>query len=119
MHVYPILTLVLDGLNIGSWIQNRDVDIIANSSAAAHNPASKDTIGSAAEGLESAESTTKTFGSDGKGLSLMAMTRVGYFDSGDKILYGYVRELRFTEDGHLYYVSGETRVEIDVLVPET
>ena len=83
-----------------------------------HDPPSFDTVGSAAEGLEEAETTTKTF--DGtKGLKFNTFTRVGYFETGDTALYGYVRELRFDRMGRLYYVSGETPVEIDATVLET
>ena len=83
-----------------------------------HDPSSFDTVGSAAEGSEAAETTTKTF--DGtKGLKFNTFTRVGYFEAGDTALYGYVRELRFDRMGRLYYVSGETRVEIDATVLET
>ena len=82
-----------------------------------HDPTTKDTIGGTTEGSESGESTTKTFG-DGKGLSLFVMSRVAYYDAGDKTLYGYTREIRFDENGQLYYVSAETRVTIDVTVAE-
>lgn len=72
------------------------------------------TIGSAAEGSESAESTvwnrtTTPF----KAVDLWIQSRTAYFHAGDKKLYGYFRKLSFDTDGRLYAISAETRVEID------
>jgi len=72
-------------------------------------------LGSAAEGSEAAESTTINFAADlaGNGLRLYMVSRVGYFESGDKTLYAYIRELRFDPYGRLAEVSAETRVAVD------
>ena len=119
VYIYPILEITCAGSVITGSIQRRNTDIVATSSIGVHDPTSKDTVGSTAEGSEAAEGTTKTFGSDSKGLTLYMTSRIGYYDAGDKTLWGYVRELRFDEGGHLYYVSGETRVSVAVLVAET
>jgi hypothetical protein len=80
------------------------------------DPSSYNTIGGTTEGAEAANSATHTY--DGtKGLYLYAVTRVGYFESGDQTLYGYVRLLKFDKYGRLYSVGAETRFTIDV--PET
>ena len=76
------------------------------------------TIGDTTEGAEAAEGTTWTYAGV-NGLKLYAMTRVAYYDAGDKILYGYVRLLTFDKYGRLYSTGAETRVSIDVTVPES
>jgi hypothetical protein len=86
--------------------------------AGPNSPSSPDAIGGTTEGNEAAESTSKTF-NNAKGLSLGIMTRVAYYDAGDKTLYGYARTLTFDAMGRLYSVSGETRISIDVPVAET
>jgi len=83
-----------------------------------HDPGTFDTVGSLAEGSEAAEGTTKIF-SNGKGLKFNIQSRSAYYHAGDKKLYGYSREMRFDRMGRLYYVSGETRWEIDVPVAES
>jgi len=76
------------------------------------------TIGSAAEGAEAAETTTWTYAGT-NGLKLYAMTRVAYYDAGDETVYGYVRLLTFDKYGRLYSIGAETRISIDVTVPES
>ena len=96
----------------------RSGDVFIKGGGSPTDPAATVTIGGTTEGAEAAEATAKTF-NDTNGLKFYAMTRVGYYDAGNKTLYGYVRELRFTSKGQLYLVSAETRVEIDVPVAET
>ena len=119
VYIYPMLEITCAGSIITGFIQRRSTDIVATSSIGVHDPTSKDTIGSTSEGSETAEGTTKTFGSDDKGLTLYMTSRIGYYDAGAKTLWGYIRELRFDEGGRLCFVGGETRVSIDVLVAET
>lgn len=71
------------------------------------------TISSAAEGSESASSTTWDRDTDKTPLDLWVQTRTAYFHAGDKKLYGYFRKLSYDSTGRLYAVSAETRVEID------
>ena len=86
---------------------------------APHDPAAAiDTVGSAAEGNEAAESTTKTF-SGTNGLAFYVQSRTAYYHGGDKKLYGYFRLLTFDGFGRLYSVGAETRVEVDATVLET
>ncbi len=50
------------------------------------------------------------------GIKLHAMTRVAYAADGDKVLYGYFRTFRFSPDGRLVSISGETQTVIDTPV---
>jgi hypothetical protein len=77
------------------------------------NPGSPATIGVTTEGAEAADTTTWA-ASAGAGVQLHVMGRVGYFDAGGEILYGYVRTLKFDKFGRLASISAETRVTIDV-----
>ena len=80
------------------------------------NPAAAiDTIGSAAEGSETAEASTWTAGG-ANGLAVYQMTRVAYYDAGNETLYGYIRLFTYNRFGGLYSVGAETRIEIDVPV---
>jgi hypothetical protein len=71
-------------------------------------------VGDTDEGSETADATTWTRG-DGP-LELSIMTRVAYYDAGDKKLYGYIRTLKVDALGVWWHASGETRVEVDVPV---
>lgn len=75
------------------------------------DPSSPATVGDTDEGDETADSTTYT--ANATGLQLHCMTRVGYFDSGDEKLYGYIRTLKFDKFGRLSSLSAETRIIID------
>jgi hypothetical protein len=75
--------------------------------------ASPTTLGSAAEGSETA-STMSWARTSGTPLDLYLTTRVGYYDAGDETLYGYAVKLSFDAFGALIAVSGETRYGIDV-----
>lgn len=77
-----------------------------------------DTIGSAAEGAEGADSTSKVF-NNGKGLAFWDQTRQAYFDAGDQTWYAYARLKTYDRFGRFYSMSAETRIEIDATVPET
>jgi hypothetical protein len=95
-----------------------DVQIYGNDSGSQSwenlNPStSVDTIGSAAEGSESADATTWTAGGT-NGVEIYEVTRIGYYDAGDETLYAYVRKMTYNRFGCLYSVSGETRVSIEV-----
>ena len=73
------------------------------------------TIGSNAEGYEAEESTA--FTADGtNACSIWVTSRVGYFHSGNKKLYGYARKLVFDKSGRLASITGETRYIIDTPV---
>lgn len=69
-------------------------------------------IGSAAEGNEAADSNDGTCNGT-NGLDVFTTSRVGYFESGDETLYGYMREWKFDKKGHLISVSAETRYTIN------
>ena len=89
------------------------------SDAAAEDPSVYTTLGGTTEGTETADATAWTVGDvDGsdnlKGCWFYAMTRVTYFDTGDRILYGYVRRIKIDTSGKIYAVGAETRVIIDV-----
>ena len=72
------------------------------------------TLGDADEGAEAADTGDwEVVTTDGEGLHLDITTRVGYFDAGDETLYGYIRRLKFDDQGRLYYVGAETRITID------
>lgn len=73
-----------------------------------------ETVGDVDEGSEAADTTSFILGTDNKGLELNIMTRIGYYEEGDEKLYGYIRTLRFNENGALIDISEETRVEIDI-----
>jgi len=47
------------------------------------------------------------------GLELTMLTRMAYDDTGDEVLYGYYRTLKFDQTGRLFEVGVETRVTID------
>ena len=81
------------------------------------NPA---TLGSAAEGLETATLNTwtrdgTTSGSNYAGvpLDLWMVSRVVYNDLGDKCLYAYLRKLSFDSLGLFCAVSSESRIVVD------
>jgi len=74
-------------------------------------------IGDTDEGSEAADTTSFEVGTDDKGMDLSFMSRVAYFHSGDKKLYGYIRTLRIDRTGLVVSISGETRIEIDVAGP--
>ena len=79
-----------------------------------------DTIGSAAEGDEAAETSTWEAGNESEhGLAVWVQTRTAYYDTGDMKLYGYFRLMTYDKYGRLYSVSAETRVIIDTPVPES
>ena len=99
-----------DGEGTKGW-QDASVGTLEDPGAAV------DTIGSAAEGDEAAETSTWTTGSD-NGLAIWVQTRAAYYDTGDMKLYGYFRLMTYDKYGRLYSVSAETRVIIDTPVPE-
>ncbi len=112
---------------VGSWLRYFEVDapltmdITEKSCRLGHNfPLDLDDsdmtqIGDATEGSEAADTTDVEYETNSqKGVRMHAMTRVAYFDTGNQVLYGYVRELRFDPRGHLIAISAETRVVIDV-----
>lgn len=82
------------------------------------NPSSTATLGSTAEGSESADQSEWTAGG-GKGLKLYVLTRVVYIEGGDKKLYGFKRLLTFDSQGRLYSAGGESRYEIAAAVEAT
>jgi hypothetical protein len=71
-------------------------------------------VGSNAEGSEAANGTTWSQVSDGTPLDLWFTSRVGYFEAGDKTLYGYARKLSIDACGRVIAVTAETRYTIDV-----
>lgn len=46
-------------------------------------------------------------------LKLTVCTRPDYFDAGDKVFYGYYRDIYIDHHGRITHVSPETRVIID------
>ncbi len=78
------------------------------------------TLGAASEGSETADThswarDTATSG-DAYGatpLDLWFVSRMGYFPSGDKKIYQYMRKATFNTAGLLVAISAETRVEVD------
>jgi hypothetical protein len=115
--VFPILEITCADSVISSVKQRRSSDIVIVNGEPA-NPSSPDTIGSAAEGSESAETTTWTSGGT-KGLAVYIQTRTSYFHAGDKKIYGGFRLFTFDKLGRLYSLSGETRVEIEAAEAHT
>ena len=80
----------------------------------AQNPgATIQTLGSAAEGSETADTTDFTIGTDGKGLKKYYVSRIVWNHSGDKILYMMMRYDLIDKYGKHYYTSAETRVSVD------
>lgn len=75
---------------------------------------SPDTVSSAAEGSEAAESTTWTRDTTRTPVDVWIQTRTAFYHAGDEKLYGYFRKFSYDSLGHLYAISAETRVEIDV-----
>ena len=73
------------------------------------------TIGSAAEGSETADTATFDRADQGTddGLTITVLTRLVYNHTGDEILYGYFRTFAFDSTGRLVEVSAETRVTIE------
>lgn len=68
------------------------------------------------EGSE-ARTVEANFTLDGTtGVTVHRMTRIGYFDSGDQILYGYIRTFVYDRFGQLKSISSETRIAIDAPV---
>lgn len=82
-------------------------------------PDETETIGADEEGNEAAETDSFTVGTDGKGLDLWTLSRIGYFHAGDKTLYAYARKLTVDETGRIYSIGAETRVSVDVAVAES
>ena len=76
--------------------------------------ASPTTLGSAAEGSETADTTTWSRATDGTPLEETYVSRVVYNDGGDEVLYVFMRTRKFDACGLLYEVSAETRVSVDV-----
>ena len=74
---------------------------------------SPDTIGSNAEGSESASTSTWDRLTDAVPVEVWIQTRTAYYHAGDEKLYGYFRKFTFDSRGILNAISAETRVEID------
>jgi len=72
------------------------------------------TLGSAAEGSETADTTDFIVGTDSKGLKKYFVSRIVWNHAGDKILYMMMRYDLIDQYGNHYYTSAETRVSIDV-----
>lgn len=79
------------------------------------DPGAGDTVGGNTEGAEAADTDNWT-GNSTNGVDFYVMTRVAYFDAGDETLYGYIRKIEIDNKGHVYNISAETRVSIDVPV---
>ncbi len=75
---------------------------------------SEATVGTTAE-TEAAQSDTWdiTNQPSNLGVTLTAMTRIAYDDTGDETLYAYYRDLTFASLGALTSISAETRVTVD------
>lgn len=134
----PLLKVVADGLNIiGRWgnrmralypivVERQGGGILIRHAQAAPTPPADedcvvlgcwDPIGEAvSEGEETPDTTSYAVGEMSKPIRIYAMTRVGYYHAGDQKFYGYVRALTLDQWGHWNFVSGETRVEVDVPV---
>ena len=74
------------------------------------------TLGAAAEGDETADSTTwdRAAQSGNQGLQIWDGMDMVYDHGGNKILYKFARMLTFDSLGCLQLVSGETRSSVDV-----
>lgn len=83
-----------------------------------HPPSEVEVIGSPEEGDEPADESTFDVGQDGKGLDVWIVSRIGYFHAGHRKLYMYMRKLGINETGHVVWISGETRVEVEAPVVE-
>lgn len=67
------------------------------------------------EGSEAAlEDTWQSSNAEGDGLELGIVARVVYDETGDKIIYAFLRNMTFDQFGLLYSVGAETRVTVDV-----
>lgn len=76
------------------------------------------TIGDSIEGTEAVD--TETFDIGGNQTSPLDMyqeSRIGYFEAGDEILYGYARRVRKDSNGMEYRVDTEVRYTVDT--PDT
>lgn len=103
----------------GSWTIHHDRPEVEDFAGTDCHEVGPYTEAAPTEGTEAADATTLKLGSaaDDKPVRLYAMTRVAYYDAGDKKLYGYVRALTFDAWGHLIEIGPEARVEIDVTGP--
>jgi len=74
------------------------------------------TLGAGEEGSETADTTTATISEVGaEGIAFWFVSRVVYDDAGDPpTLYAMMRKATFDARGHLFEVSGETAVSVDV-----
>jgi hypothetical protein len=74
------------------------------------------TLGAGEEGSETADTTTATISEVGaEGIAFWFVSRVVYDDAGDPpTLYAMMRNATFDARGHLFEVSGETAVSVDV-----
>lgn len=91
-------------------------DEIPMGGGAAEDPgASIDTLGAASEGSETASSATWTAGGS-NGLAEWYVSRVVYNHSGNRVIYAFLRKRTYDNNGRLYSVSAETRVEVDTPV---
>lgn len=75
------------------------------------------TLGSAAEGSETADSASWSRATSGAPVDVFVVTRTVYNESGDKTLYQFFRRLSFDARGLLSAVGPETRVVVDVTEP--
>jgi hypothetical protein len=87
-------------------------------SAATDPGAAVVTIGANAEGDEDELTDTWTAGTT-NGLKEWYVARIVYKHTGDKKLYAFLRYRIFDRNGMLYYVSAETRVEVDAAEAES
>lgn len=118
VRIIPIFEITCSGPSITSWIQRRFCDIRIDSQVAENPGASIDTLGGSSEGSETASSDTWTAGS-ANGLDEWYVSRVVYNESGDKVVYAFLRKRTYDKYGRLYSVSGETRVAVDATVEHT
>ncbi|MCK9463224.1 MAG: hypothetical protein M0R80_26685 [Proteobacteria bacterium] len=95
----------------GTFFKHDGNFIIGDSATITINE-NRETVGDTDEGDEALDSTEFFMNTDDKGLELNIMTRVAYF-TGSHTLWGYIRTLKFTNEGKLAYISGETRITID------
>lgn len=76
------------------------------------------TIGAASEGDEDASADTWVAGG-GTGLAEWYVSRLVYDDTGDEVLYAFLRKRTYDSAGRLYSVSAETRITVDTPVAES
>ena len=116
VYVYEILQINCTSGKITDWVQRRCSDLVLSSSTGTHEPEVYATLPTPGT-MDAEDEATATFGGL-YGLFFTLLTRAVWSSTDNKI-YGYTRAFWFSEDGHGYAVSKETRFVLYSPTPPT